>query len=273
MVLIVLGTGLVLWVIGSITAFLVEGELTTHFWRRKMEKRIAAMKEHVIVCGAGTTGTEVINELVAVGVPCVTIDSSQVHLDKALHRVAFAYVVGDATSEEVLVKAGIRSARGIVTVLPEDKDNLVVTFMARQLNPSVRIVARGFDPSMRDRLLNAGASGVVFPNRIGGLRLASELVRPHVVGFLDRMLRPGPEETWRIEEVEVTSTSAAAGRTLGSLRVRERVGLPILAMTQQDGAVVSYYPGSDTVITPASRLVVMGNRAHLETLREIVRNG
>lgn len=273
MVMIIFGMGLLLWVVGNTTAFLVEGQLSTLLRRRKMEKRIAAMKDHVIVCGVGTTGIEVINELIAVGVPCVAIDSNPERLDKALHRADFTHVEGDATSEESLDRAGIAHARGVVTVLPEDKDNLVVTFMARQLNPNARIVSRGFNPAMRDRLLRAGASGVVFPNRIGGLRLVSELVRPHVVSFLDRMLRPGQEEIWRIEEVEITPASAAAGKTLGSLRLSERAGLPILAITKGDGADVAYYPAADTVLTPSSRLVVMGNRSHLETLREIVRNG
>jgi len=273
MVMIIFGMGLLLWVVGNTTAFLVEGQLSTLLRRRKMEKRIAAMRDHVIVCGVGTTGIEVINELVAVNVPFVAIDSEQEHVDKALQRGEFTYIVGDATSEDSLVNAGIARARGVVTVLPEDKDNLVVTFMARQLNPNARIVSRGFNTAMRDRLLRAGASGVVFPNRIGGLRLVSELVRPHVVSFLDRMLRPGQEEIWRIEEVEITSSSAAAGKTLGSLRLTERAGLPILALTKAEGAEVAYYPSPDTVLTPSSRLVVMGNRSHMETLREIVRNG
>src|SRR5262245_53709015 len=98
MVMIILGMGLVLWVVGSTTAFLVEGELSTLFRRRKMEKRIATMIEHVIVCGTGTTGIEVINELMAVNVPCVAIDADQSHLEKMLHRLAVPYVVGDATS-------------------------------------------------------------------------------------------------------------------------------------------------------------------------------
>jgi len=273
MVMILFGTGLLLWVVGSTTAFLVEGQFSTLFRRRKMEKLIAAMNDHVIVCGAGTTGIEVINEFVAVGVPCVAIESDPGHIEKGLHRVSFPFIEGDATEEEILVKAGIGRARGVVTVLPEDKDNLVVTFMARQLNPNARIVTRGTSTAMRDRLLNAGASGVVFPNRIGGLRLASEMIRPHVVGFLDRMLRPGRDEIWRIEEIEITGDSAAAGRTLGSLRLAERIGPPILALTSEDGTIVAYFPGDDTVMTPRSRLVFMGSRSHLETLREIVRNG
>ena len=273
MVLIIVGMGLVLWLVSNTTAFLVEGELSTLFRRRKMEKLIAAMKDHVIVCGAGTTGIEVLNELVAVGVPCVAIDNKPEHIDKALRRISFAYIEGDATSEEALVKAGIAKARGVVTALREDKDNLVVTFMARQLNPNTRIVSRGFNAAMRDRLIYAGASAVVFPNRIGGLRLVSELVRPHVVGFLDRMLRPGQDEVWRIEEVEIASDSAAAGKTLASLGVAERVGLPILALTKDDGAVIEYYPSGDTVITPSSRLVVLASRPHLEALRKIVRSG
>jgi len=273
MALILFGMGLLLWFVGNTTAFLVEGHLSTHLGRRKMDKRIAAMKDHVIVCGAGTTGIEVITELSVAGVPCVAVDARPELLGKALDRLSFLYVEGDATSEEALLEAGIERARGVVTVLPEDKDNLVVTFMARQLNPDIRIVSRGVNQTMRARLINAGAGAVIFPDRIGGLRLASEMLRPHVVRFLDRMLRPGQKEVWRIEEIEITRESAAAGKALGSLRLSERVGLPILAVTADEGLDVVYYPGDETLLKPDSRLVVLGNTGQIEKLREIVRQG
>jgi voltage-gated potassium channel len=272
-VMMLFGTGLLLWVISSTTAFLVEGELSTLMRRRKMQKAIDKMRDHVIVCGVGTTGVEVVEELVSIRIPCVVIEERQEQIDAALERLQFACVRGDATSEQMLLAAGIERSRGIVTVLPEDKDNLVVTFMARQLNPNVRIVSRGLRHGMRERLVRAGASAVVFPNQIGGLRLVSELVRPAVVSFLDRMLRPGREEVWRFEEVEIGRESAASGKTLGSMRLTERVGLPILAFSEGGAGEVIYYPPPETVLIPDSRLVVLGQPPQVEKLRRIVRQG
>lgn len=271
-VLLVVGMGLVVYVISLSTAFLVEGQLA-HLWRkRKMERAIDHMKDHVIVCGVGTTGVEIVAELHEVGIPFVAIEGDVGHIEKAKARCDFNYIAGDATLENVLREAGIERARGLITVLPNDKDNLYVTFLARQLNPGLRIVARGIEPAGRERLLRAGASSVVFPNHIGGLRMASELLRPHVVGFLDRMLRPG-DETWRIEEVEVTASSPVVGRKLGELDVEGRVGLPILALVAEDSRDIVYYPTKDTVLHEGSRLVVMAEHAHLEALRRLVDAG
>jgi voltage-gated potassium channel len=237
-----------------------------------MDKSIAKKSDHVIVCGVGQTGVEVIAELLGVGTPFVAIEGDPVRLEHAVARFTFDHIAGDATAEEVLVQAGVQRARGVITVLPNDKDNLYVTFLARQLNPRLRIVARGVEPGGRERLLRAGADTVVFPNHIGGLRMASEMLRPHVVGFLDRMLRPG-DETWRIEEVAVTPGSAAAGRRLGELEVEKRVGLPILALSEDDGRAIVYYPGSDAVLREGCRLVVMAERRHVEALRNLVQHG
>ena len=273
MVVILFGMGLLLWIVSTMTAFFVEGELSQILRRRRMQKNLDATRDHVIVCGVGTIGVEVIRELNSTGTPCVAIEESQESIDRALEQAVFLYVRGDATSEEALIQAGIARARGLVAVLREDKDNLVVTFIAHQLRPDLRIVSRGSNPAIRDRLLHAGAAAVVFPNLIGGLRLVSELVRPHVVGFLDRMLRPGQEGTWRFEEVEVTDSCAASGKTLGSMSLAERGGMPILAMTGGAGTEITYYPGPDTVLAPKSRLVVMGRREQVERLREMVRSG
>jgi voltage-gated potassium channel len=271
-VLMVVGMGLVVYVISLSTAFLVEGQLGRIWRRRSMDKAIAKLSDHVIVCGIGTTGVEIIAELLQVGTPFVAIEGDPVRLERAVARFRFNYIAGDATTEEVLIQAGAHRARGVITVLPSDKDNLYVTFMARQLNPALRIVARGVEPGGRERLLRAGASTVVYPNHIGGLRMASELLRPHVVGFLDRMLRPG-EETWRIEEVEVTAASSSAGRRLGDLDVQRRVGLPVLALTHDEGRDIIYYPKDDTILREGCRLVVLGERSQVTALRKLVEAG
>jgi voltage-gated potassium channel len=271
--LIFAGVGILLYVISSTTAFFVEGELTDLIRRRKMEKRIAGLTNHIIVCGAGETGVHVIEELASVGEEFVVAEIDETHLEKALSVASFPYIEGDATSDEVLIQAGVEKARGIVTVLPSDKDNLFVVFAARQLNPKIRIVASGVEPSIRERLRRAGADAVVFPSHIGGLRLVSEMIRPQVVGFLDRMLRPGSKETWRIEEVEIAKGSAAAGKKLGSLDIPDRLGLPVLALIEDGGEKVTYYPSEETVLRESARLVVMTERSHVEELRKIVKLG
>lgn len=273
--LILLGTGTLVYFASMLTAFFVEGELTNLLRRRKMDKAIESLNGHVILCGAGNTGTHVAAELAAIGTSFIAIDSSQAAIDHALEQSAFPYLVDDASDEAVLRKAGVLKARGIVTMLPTDKDNLYVAFTVRQLNPNARIVARGLEPANRQRLLRAGADAVVIPDQIGGMRLISELVRPHVVGFLDRMLRPAagtgtPEAVWRIEEIEIAEGSTAVGKTLGALAIPEKIGVPVLGLTLPNQADPIYYPKAETLLPSGARLVVLAERAQVQELRQLV---
>jgi voltage-gated potassium channel len=270
--LILSGMGILLYVLSATTAFFVEGQLTDMLRRRKMDKMIANLSNHFIVCGTGTTGHWVVEEMAAVGESFVVIETVEPRIQRMAAEVTFPYIVGDATEEEILVKAGVHKARGVVTLLPSDKDNLFVTFTARQLNPGVRIVARGVEPGIRERLLKAGADVVVFPNRIGALRMVSEMVRPHVVSFLDRMLRPGPE-TWRVEQVDISGGSPSVGKTLGALKIQEKIGIPVLALSEDGGEKVTYYPSLETVLQENTQLVVLAERAQVEKLRRLVGAG
>jgi len=193
MLVVFFGVTIMVYVFSVVTAFLVEGELTHIFWRRKMEKKIRELKEHYIVCGLGDTGRYVIDELQKTASPYVVIESSEEVLrryrDQAGNGRELLSVTGDATDEEVLAAAGLDRAVGLIAALGADKDNLVITVMVRQKSPRIRIVARCTDLRFTDKLLRAGANSTVSPNRIGGLRLASEVLRPHVVSFLDLMLK------------------------------------------------------------------------------------
>lgn len=272
MLLILFGAGVLLYVLSTLTAFFVEGELRDILRRRKMERKIDALCDHVIVCGCGTTGIHVVKELLEVGTAFVVLERNDEILSGALERHPFLYVQADATEDDVLLNAGIERAKGIVTLLPTDRDNLYVTFTARQLNPSIRIVSRGVEPRNRDKIRRAGADAVVYPNQIGGLRMVSQLIRPEAVTFLDRMLRPG-KGVWRISEVEVDPGSPAEGRTLGSLDIPHRVGIPVLALSRGEGGSPTYYPPSDTVLEGGSRLVVLAENRHLQDLRRVIREG
>lgn len=272
MVLIAMGVGVSVFLVSTLTAFLVEGEILDMLRRRTMDKAIAKLSGHVVVCGAGTTGMHVVSELIAVGEPLVVMDLDPDKLQRAIGYSNVPTVVGDAADDESLRRAGVERAAAVVVCLGSDKDNLFVTMSARQMNEHARIVARGVDLAMRERLIKAGASAVVFPNQVGGLRLVSELLRPHVVDFLDTMLRAHPTDAriWRIEEIEIPVGSFAVGKRLGELDIARRTGLPVLALTWSDARPVTYYPGPDTVLEAGCSLVVLAERYQVKQLRELI---
>ncbi len=266
MFVILFGIGIMLYVFSASTAFIVEGELKDIFRRRKMLKQIRDMKDHFIVCGAGEVGHHVVQEMLKTGNSFVVIDHDEERLERIQHLGEFPVLKGDAADEEILEAAGLARARGLATVLPEDKDNLMVTVTARQMNPTVRIVARAVEARTAAKLIRAGANSTVSPNMIGGLRLASELVRPHVVGFLDLMLKE-QSKTLRVEEISISEESPWVGKTIHETEIHRRYELLALAVRKPNGSL-QYNPQSDTVLAPRDVLLVMGDVSKIWKARE-----
>jgi voltage-gated potassium channel len=267
MLVIVLGLGTVGYGVSQLTAFVVEGELLGILERRKMDKQIAAMRDHVIVCGTGDVGAYVIEELLATKRPFVAVDEDEERLKRMSAGRPFSYVVGDATDEKVLTDAGIKAAAGVVCALPQDRDNLVLAMTCRMGNPKLRIVAKAQDVKFSERIRHAGADAVVSPQFIGGMRLVSEMVRPTAVSFLDLMLRDR-DKGIRVEEVRVEAGSALAGKRLADHAV---AGSDVLVMAlQAPGATTFVYgPPSDSVLTPGTTMVVLGETEHVGRLRAL----
>jgi voltage-gated potassium channel len=263
---ILFGIGIMLYVFSASTAFIVEGELKDIFRRRKMLKQIREMHDHFIVCGAGETGLYVVQELLKTGHNFVLIDHDPGRLEKVRHLGEFPVLVGDAADEEALTTAGLERAAGLVSVLPEDKDNLMVTVTARQMSPTLRIVARCTEAKMADKLIRAGATSAVSPNMIGGMRLASELTRPHVVSFLDLMLRD-QEKPMRVEEIAVREDSPWVGKTIQTTEISKHYGLLALGLRKADG-VMMYNPHKDTELSAGDVLVVMGDVSQVWKARD-----
>jgi voltage-gated potassium channel len=264
-----LGVTIMVYVFSVVTAFLVEGELTHIFWRRKMEKKIRELKDHYIVCGLGDTGRYVIDELQKTASAYVVVEHSDEVLTRYREQAGngreLLSVTGDATDEQVLVAAGVDRAHGLIAALGADKDNLVITVMVRQKNPRIRIVARCTDLRFTDKLLRAGANSTVSPNRIGGLRLASEVLRPHVVSFLDLMLKE-QTRTLRIEEIEV-GPSSWVERKVGDLELKERFGLLLLAVKDAGGATYWANPPENLSMRQGTVLIVMGDVVQIRKAR------
>lgn len=268
-VVVFFGVTIMVYVFSVVTAFLVEGELTHIFWRRKMQKKIKELRDHYIVCGLGDTGRCVIEELQKTSSPHVVIEHSEEVLARYREQASSGHellsVTGDATDEEVLQAAGLERAHGLIAALDPDKDNLVITVMVRQKNPRIRIVARCTDQRFADKLLRAGANSTVSPNRIGGLRLASEVLRPHVVSFLDLMLKE-QTRTLRIEEIEV-GPSQWVEKRVGDLQLKLRFGLLLLAVKDANGATFWANPPESLALRQGTVLIVMGDVAQIHKAR------
>jgi voltage-gated potassium channel len=273
---IIFGVMIMLYVFSVVTAFLVEGEITEFFGRRKMLKRISELKDHYIVCGVGDTGRHAIAEFERTHAPYVVVDNNEEHVkrivneENGIHR-EMLYIIGDATDADLLDRLGIDRAKGLITTLASDKENLVITVLARQKNPHVRIVARCIDQKFAERLTKAGADSTVSPNQIGGLRIASEVLRPHVVSFLDLMLKD-VSRTLRIEEIEIPKNSSWSGKRLSDVNFRGGYNLLPLALKDafHDGKRHGFWvnPPENVTCHPGLVVIVLGDVKDIHHARE-----
>jgi voltage-gated potassium channel len=260
------------WFVTTAAAFLIEGELSGLTWRKRMDSRVKKLSGHYIVCGAGSTGVHCVRELAAIGVPFVIVDRSE-EVSRALSvEHDCPAVVGDATHDEVLLEAGIERARGVISALTEDKDNLFVTVTARALNPGLRIVAKAIDVRADGKLRRAGADSVVSPNMIGGLRLVSEMVRPEVVSFLDVMLRD-KDRTLRIEEVPVPPTASGAQRRISELGLARHKLLLLAVKEPAPEPRLHYNPAPEHLLLGGETLIVLGEPERVRQLSAEVAAG
>jgi voltage-gated potassium channel len=263
------GMGAFIYGVGAVTAFFVEGGYVELRMRMRTQNRVSRMRDHVIVCGVGSLGLHAVDRFVAEGTPLVAIDNGDAHLDRLReHHPGILYLRGDATDLEVLHEAGLDRARGVVTALSDDNDNLVVVVTARQENPSTRILSRAQSRESAERLRRAGAHDVVAAAMVGGMRLASEAIRPTVVRFLDLAL--GHEETregFRFAGLRVPAGSPCGGRTLGEIAFGEATGLRVLALRDPGEKAFRYNPAPGWVIREGTELAVVATGAEIERAR------
>ena len=271
-VLIIFGMGVILYFASTVVAVIVEGEIRHFFRRQKMKKDISKLKDHIILCGAGATGSYVIKELIATKTPFVVIEESEDRINRLIEEETgeFLYIIGDASDDHILEEAGIKRAKGLIAALPTDKDNLFVVISARQLNPNIRIVARGIEPSTIAKLKRAGADSVVSPNFIGGMRMVSEMIRPKVTEFLDIMLYD-KDKTLRIEEVDVPKGSSFIGKSLREANLRQLADILVVAVRNEKTKSYHYNPKPEFVIEEGTSLIVLGPIEEIIKLRNIIK--
>ncbi len=260
-----------LW-FANLTSLFVELDLKDALRRRRNMREIARMKDHVIVCGCGRTGRQVAQELGSMGSDYVIIERDPKRIEQLREFLPDAHVIeGDATHDQVLLEAGLLQAKGLVTCLSQDTDNLFVCLSARDLAATVKIVARAYEEETMDKLYRAGADHVVSPNVSSAIRMASVLLRPSAVSFLDIATRSS-DLALRMEQAVIGQKSPVAGKTLMEARIPQRTGLIVIALRKRSDARQDFVfnPVGDTRLDAGDEVIVLGKDEQVAALRELV---
>jgi voltage-gated potassium channel len=265
MLLRLIGISFVLYAVSYGVALVVEGRLSDLLGRRKMEKIIAKMENHVIICGAGRVGSEVIYNLKHDQVPFVVIESSPSAIQE-FQAQNLPIIEGDATNDDILVSAGIGNARGIIAALPSDADNVFISLTAKELNPAITVVARANRRDSESKLLRAGADKVVAPEALGGHRMAVSILRPAAVKFVDTIMNKLGKDI-EIEEITVSEDSILCNLTMRQAAINEKTGATVVSIMRH-GEIIGV-PGANEPIKPFDVLISFGQREQLDKLEKL----
>lgn len=264
-VLIASGVTAAAYAIGRFLEFLLEGYFSEVMGGRSMKKRIDQLHNHYIICGFGRVGEQVARELKRAGAAFVVLDANP-EIKRFLDSEEVLYIQGDASDEQTLREAGIEKAKGLVSVVDSDADNVYVTLTARSLNPDLFIIARSNLESSDYKLKRAGANRVVSPYSLGGRRIANMVLKPAVSDFLDIVMH-GEETEYLLEEMQIGEDSPLKGLTMAESDIRRKYGVSVLGIFRKNG---SHDPEihDDTRIGGGDRLIVIGTRTQLDKLEE-----
>jgi voltage-gated potassium channel len=263
-ILVLLGVGSALYALGVLLEALVEGAIGERFGRRRMERELAQLSGHVIVCGWGRVGRAIAAALASNGPPLVVIDRDP----ERIATVTGVNIHGDATDDDVLRHAGVDRARALVAALDSDADNVYVTLAARRLCPDLFIVSRARVDTAEVLLAQAGADRVVNPQAIGGARMAALVAQPHVADFLDVAMHDAGLE-FRLVELRVSEGSPVAGQSLRDAHLRDVTGALILAVRGPDGGFRTN-PDPSELLNAGEVLISIGTETQLKALRTLV---
>jgi voltage-gated potassium channel len=258
------GIGTLTYTFSNIAALIIETDLNKHLKRRKMERNIAKMSQHYIICGGSRVGIHIADELEQTKRPFIIADLDEALVDELQSKYQHGKVIaGDCTDDEFLTKLNIKEATGLFITTRDDNLNLVMSVTARQLSAGIRIVSHCKNPESVKKLYSVGADKVVLPSYIGGLRMASEMVRPTVTSFLDEMLRD-KNQNLRIEEVPLPPYWER--KTVGDLPLQGLQKTLLLALREQEAWY--YNPPKERLLQIESRLIVMTSPEELKVLAD-----
>jgi voltage-gated potassium channel len=263
-ILIIGGVGTMLYALSTGAKFIIEGEIQELVGRRRLEKKIKELKDHYIICGYGRMGRIIARELKSEKVKLIVIEKNP-----AVHEKEEAFVIiGDATEDDLLKEVGIEKAKGLISVLPTDAENLYVVLSAKGLNPDLFIVARAGEEGSEQKLLRAGADRVISPYHIGGLRIAHTVLKPAVVDFIELATKSGNIDL-QMEEIPIPEGSGLMGLSLDQCGIGRDLGVIIVAIKKPSGDM-KFNPTFRTLVEPGDTLIALGEVSKLKELEDMV---
>ncbi|MBU0987829.1 MAG: potassium channel protein [Proteobacteria bacterium] len=266
-VIIISGISVLTYTLGQVAKIFVEGELQRILGRRKLEKQISKLSNHYIICGFGRIGSIISHELADEKIPFVVIEQDSEKIEQ-LEKEQYLYLNMDATADESLIKAGIQKARGIVTSVESDADNVFITLTARGLKPGIFVLARASDVKNEGKLLKAGASRVVCPYLFGGRRMAQILKKPTVVDFIDIAMM-NSQLGLRMEEAVIGPTSNLIGKTLIESHIRQDFSVIIVAIKKPSNQMI-FNPVPTEKLEAGDTIVVIGKKEDMERMSAVL---
>ncbi len=265
-ILMIVSAGTFVYAITTITTFVIEGEIQHVYSKYRILRKVKKLTDHTIICGLGRNGQEAAMELLWQEQPFVAIEKDQEIIDEFLENHSALVISGDATHEDILEKANIQEAKGVISALSSDADNVFITLTARELNPKLKIVARASHEASISKLKRAGANQVILPHIIGGRKMANLITRPALVDFIDTITGQGNPDL-HLEELACNDYVHLIGKTLGELRIRSKTGVVVIGRKRGDNHI-ELNLHADTKIEGGDHLYLLGSYSQLQEFRD-----
>ena len=266
---IITNIGIFTYAISNIASFIIEGHVKHAFKDLRVEKEIHKLENHTIVCGFGRNGQEAVDELDSHGEKLVVIEIDHIRIESLRDNEKILYIEGDASQDEILIKAGIERAKALISTLPKDADNVFVALTAKEINPKLNVVCRATEASSEKKLFRAGADHVIMPDKIGGFHMAQLVMKPDIVEFFKVL--SGPEgASLFFEELNLEELSdAIAAKNIGDLEIRQRTGANIIGLKTVSGEYL-VNPSPKIKVGTCSKLIVLGDEQQIEEFKDFI---
>jgi voltage-gated potassium channel len=265
--LIIFSFSTFVYAVTSISNYILDGEYKIYFRESRIKKQVSKISEHTIICGYGRNGKQAATELKAHKRKYVVIEQDKELSEELREEHDIPFIEGDATLERYLEKAGILTATSLITTLPKDADNLFVVLTAREMNPNLLIISRASKDNSDKKLKRAGADNVIMPDKIGGAHMASLVIKPDVIEFMDYVMGQGTSSV-NLEEITFENLpDSLKNKSIRELGIRDKSGANIVGFRTRDGEYI-INPSPDTIITPLAKIFVLGTLEQIDSFRE-----
>ncbi|MEP2773565.1 MAG: potassium channel protein [Fulvivirga sp.] len=263
---ITLNLGILAYTVSVISTIIFEGELNTLYKKYITTREVKKLNNHVILCGFGNNGEKAAEELYVGETPFVIIESDKSIIESQLENSKYNFILGNATLDETLIDAGLEKADTLITTLPSDADNVFITLTAKENNPNIKVIARASEASSERKLLRAGASHVVMPERLGGMHMANLVTKPAVIEFLELLNGVGTEKLELLEINHDNLKTKYQQRTLKELDIKNHSGATIIAY-KDDREGFIFNSNYEKVISQGDILIVLGSQNNLKQFK------